>query len=73
MFSKENFFAEKVPFLSYGKLRVSYGTTGSDQIGDYQYLNLYGSVYTPVPYQGMVAGTYKAAQSGFTMGVDKEI
>lgn len=54
MFSKEDFFTEQMSFLSYGKLRASYGTTGSDQIGDYQYLNLYGSVYTPVPYQGSV-------------------
>lgn len=54
MFSKEDFIAEKLPFLSYGKLRASYGTTGNDQVGDYSYLNLYGSVYTPVPYQGQV-------------------
>ena len=28
-------------FLSFGKLRASYGTTGSDNIGDYQYLDAY--------------------------------
>jgi TonB-linked SusC/RagA family outer membrane protein len=27
--------------LSFGKLRASYGTTGNDQIGDYQYLDTY--------------------------------
>ncbi|MFP5439048.1 MAG: SusC/RagA family TonB-linked outer membrane protein [Bacteroidia bacterium] len=30
-----------IPWLSFGKLRGSYGTTGSDQIGDYQYLSTY--------------------------------
>ncbi|WP_417857515.1 SusC/RagA family TonB-linked outer membrane protein [Xanthomarina gelatinilytica] len=30
-----------VPWLSYGKLRASYGITGNDQIGDYQYLRTF--------------------------------
>ena len=42
IFSKETFF-EKMKFVSFGKLRVSYGTTGNDQIGDYQYLDTYSS------------------------------
>lgn len=34
--------AQKVlPILSFGKLRGSYGVTGNDQIGDYQYLDTY--------------------------------
>ena len=33
--------------LSYGKLRASYGTSGSDHIGDYQYLDAYEA--TPGP------------------------
>jgi len=41
IFSNETFFEKKVPFVSFGKLRISYGTTGSDQIGDYQHLDLY--------------------------------
>ncbi len=40
IFSKESFF-RNVSFISFGKLRVSYGTTGSDQIPDYRYLSLY--------------------------------
>jgi TonB-linked SusC/RagA family outer membrane protein len=39
-------------FLSFGKLRASYGTTGNDQIGDYQYLDTYSS--SGNPYQGIV-------------------
>jgi TonB-linked SusC/RagA family outer membrane protein len=42
VFSKEAFFKE-VTWLSFGKLRGSYGTTGSDQIGDYQYVDTYTS------------------------------
>ncbi|GAA4435073.1 TonB-dependent receptor [Ravibacter arvi] len=38
-------------FLSSGKLRASYGLTGNDRIGDYQYLDTYGS--TQYPYQGV--------------------
>ncbi|QQU02172.1 SusC/RagA family TonB-linked outer membrane protein [Myroides odoratus] len=38
--------------ISFGKLRFSYGTTGSDQIGDYQYLDTYSP--TSVPYEGVI-------------------
>lgn len=31
----------KLPWLDFGKLRSSYGITGNDQIGDYQYLHNY--------------------------------
>ena len=55
IFSKEKYFLKKMPFLSFGKLRASYGTTGSDQIGDYQFLSLYSSPYGQLPYQGIVA------------------
>lgn len=40
IFSKENLLKNN-SVLSFGKLRASYGTTGSDQIGDYQYLDTY--------------------------------
>ncbi|MFW0739956.1 SusC/RagA family TonB-linked outer membrane protein [Flavobacterium sp. T12S277] len=43
LFSNETFVKENLGFLSFGKLRVSYGTTGNDQIGDYQFLDTYGS------------------------------
>src|SRR5260221_4347525 len=32
-----------MPFLSFGKFRGSYGATGNDQIGDYQFLDTYQS------------------------------
>ena len=40
IFSEEALFGEK-SLLSYGKFRASYGTTGSDNIGDYRYLDTY--------------------------------
>jgi TonB-linked SusC/RagA family outer membrane protein len=57
IFSQENFARKALPFISFGKLRGSYGTTGNDQIGDYQFMSLY-SPYTAnvaVPYQGITA------------------
>lgn len=41
LFSEESFIKEQWSFLSSGKLRGSYGVTGSDLIGDYQYLDTY--------------------------------
>ncbi len=52
IFSKEDWVKEKLPFLSFGKLRGSYGTTGNDQIADYQYLSTYSS-YIGSDYQGV--------------------
>ena len=40
LFSKEYFLASS-SWLSFGKLRASYGITGSDLIGDYQFLDTY--------------------------------
>lgn len=40
LFSKENIF-KKMNGLNFGKIRSSYGITGSDNIGDYQYLDNY--------------------------------
>lgn len=56
IFSEEKLLKKIAKFLSYGKLRASYGTTGNDGVGDYQYLELYSppsaieSIYT---YQGV--------------------
>ncbi|WP_214228828.1 SusC/RagA family TonB-linked outer membrane protein [Pedobacter sp. B4-66] len=44
IFSNMGFVKNNLGFLSYGKLRASYGTTGNDQIGDYQYLSTYSSL-----------------------------
>lgn len=52
LFHKEDFLKSTETFLSFGKLRASYGTTGSDQIGDYQYLNTYSS--SGISYGGII-------------------
>jgi TonB-dependent starch-binding outer membrane protein SusC len=51
IFSKE--LKNLLPFVSYGKLRASYGSAGNDQIGNYKYLD----TWTPTlpPYQGVPA------------------
>ncbi|RRJ90757.1 SusC/RagA family TonB-linked outer membrane protein [Flavobacterium macacae] len=51
VFSKEDGLKDNATFLSFGKLRASYGTTGNDQIGDYQYLDTYS--LSGHSYQGM--------------------
>ncbi|WP_300439157.1 SusC/RagA family TonB-linked outer membrane protein [Christiangramia sp.] len=41
IFSEEAFIKNSLSFISFGKLRGSFGTTGNDQIGDYGYLDAY--------------------------------
>ena len=54
IFSKEQLIARAIPILSFGKIRASYGTTGSDQVGDYTFMDVYSSGTTGVPYLGTV-------------------
>lgn len=57
IFSKEQFIIKHIPFMSFGKLRVSYGITGSDQIGDYGFYDL----WKPTKYSyGNTGGIYPA-------------
>ncbi|MNK15546.1 Ferrienterobactin receptor precursor [compost metagenome] len=51
IFSEEKLLKNKTSWLSFGKLRGSYGTVGNDEIGDYAYLATY-STSTAV-YNGM--------------------
>lgn len=48
--SEENFIKEKLPFITFAKLRGSYGTSGNDRIADYGYLDLWNPRST---YQGI--------------------
>ena len=43
IFTEEDFLKEKTNWFSFGKLRGSYGTVGSDDIGDYAYLATYST------------------------------
>lgn len=51
IFSEESFIKNALPFISFGKIRASYGTSGNDQIGDYRFLDLYNT--TEYPYAGL--------------------
>jgi TonB-linked SusC/RagA family outer membrane protein len=57
IFTNENWFSKNLSFLNFGKLRISYGTSGNDQIGDYGFMNLYNPVTSGVgvAYQGIPA------------------
>lgn len=50
LFSEESLFGDN-SILSFGKLRGSYGTTGSDNIGDYRFLDTYS--VTGFDYDGI--------------------
>ncbi|MRG44856.1 SusC/RagA family TonB-linked outer membrane protein [Chitinophaga sp. SYP-B3965] len=43
VFSNEAFFKGSLPFVSLGKIRSSFGSTGNDQLTDYQYLDTYST------------------------------
>ena len=45
LFSEENLIKNNLGFLSLGKLRASYGVTGNDQIGNYQFLETYNNTF----------------------------
>jgi TonB-linked SusC/RagA family outer membrane protein len=53
IFSEEVFIRKHLQFLSFGKLKASYGITGNDQIGDYQYLDTWSAAW--YPYQNAAA------------------
>ncbi|OIV40346.1 SusC/RagA family TonB-linked outer membrane protein [Flavobacterium johnsoniae] len=52
LFSNESFLKNS-SWLSFGKVRGSYGTTGNDQIGDYQFIDTYTS--SGIIYNGTVS------------------
>lgn len=53
IFTKEKFLSPILGFLDYGKIKLSYGTTGNDQIGDYSFLGLYQNINNDVQYRGV--------------------
>jgi len=54
IFSEENLFKNAISALSFGKIRTSYGVTGSDQIPNYGYLNTYSASQPYVDGSGLV-------------------
>ncbi|WP_316817101.1 SusC/RagA family TonB-linked outer membrane protein [Pedobacter nyackensis] len=43
IFTNEKFMKDTDSWLSFGKLRTSFGSTGNDKISDYQYLDTWGN------------------------------
>jgi len=53
IFTQQPAVKASLPWLSFGKLRGSYGVSGNDQIDDYGYLSVYSSSSTgPLSYDG---------------------
>lgn len=55
IFTEENWIKTNFKFLSFGKLRSSYGITGSDQIGNYQFMDTWKVSTNPY---GTISGLY---------------
>jgi TonB-linked SusC/RagA family outer membrane protein len=71
IFSNEPFIKD-IPFISFGKLRTSYGVTGNDQIGDYKYLDKWQDLNGA--YMGR-AGIYpvQLADSNYSWEVSRKL
>jgi TonB-linked SusC/RagA family outer membrane protein len=69
IFSEEKWMKAAVPFLSFGKLRGSYGVTGNDQITDYGYLD----TYSPAPQYSYDRGLYPTRLFNAAYGWEKNI
>jgi Outer membrane receptor for ferrienterochelin and colicins len=71
VFSNESFIKNNLKFLSFGKLRGSYGLVGSDGLGDYQYLASFSA--TNNPYQDVPVFTLsRLANSQFSWTTNKK-
>lgn len=71
VFSRENFLSANPSFLSFGKLRASYGITGNDQLANYQYLDTYTSSDT---YMGVVGlKPVRLANADFAWETNKKL
>ena len=71
IFSSENWLKEQAPWLSFGKLRASYGTVGNDQILDYGYLSTYSS--SPYSYGGAVIYPTRVANPDYRWETNHKI
>jgi len=71
IFSNENLIKKNLSFLSFGKLRASYGTTGNDQIGDYQYLDSWSP--TSNRYQGTSLVPTRLFNGDYSWEINKKL
>jgi TonB-linked SusC/RagA family outer membrane protein len=72
LFGQEDWVRKNLHFLSFGKIRGSYGIVGNDQINDYQYLSTYSSSgYSYQDVSGLQPS--RIANSDFHWEVDKKL
>ena len=71
VFSNENLIKKGLSFLSFGKLRASYGTTGNDQIGDYQFLDSWSP--TSNRYQGTSLVPTRLFNGDYSWEINKKL
>lgn len=71
IFSEEEFIRSAIPFLSFGKIRTSYGLTGNDQINDYQYLSTY--IATSNDYQVPGLRVTRIANNNYSWETNRKI
>ncbi len=71
VFSNNTFIQQKLSFLSFGKLRGSYGITGSDQIPDYGYLETYSATNPYIDGSGLFPG--QLANPDFSWETNKKL
>lgn len=71
LFTEESWFKNNFHFLSSGKLRGSYGLTGTDAVGDYQYLTRWQS--TQVAGGGTILAPIQHADPNFQWESTKKL
>ena len=71
IFSNEYRMKQAAPWLSYGKLKASYGTIGNDQISDYGYLSTYSSF--PYSYGGAAINPTRIANPNYGWETNRKV
>lgn len=74
IFTEEPFIKKHLSFLSFGKIRGSYGATGNDGIPDYGFLSTYSPITQPSNFRGD-GGLYptRLANPDYSWEVNKKL
>lgn len=70
VFSDEKIIRHWLPWISFGKLRLSYGNSGNDNIGYYHYLNAWYFLPNYFSNQGLTSGSL--ADAGFSWSTTRK-
>lgn len=82
IFSSEKFIKRSLPWISFGKIRLSYGSSGNDDIGYYHFLNAWPFLPNYLSNQSLIPGaltdagfswsTTRKSEAGFELGLLKD-